>query len=164
MRAANEAGAVVKRATARSPQRQARSSRQRNWRYVGWIAVGWGANYLMFGFQIVIFVVYGCRFQAIFAVTGEAASGEVASGEPGSGEAGSGAGVDPDEALFVSWAWSVVQRFLVQEPFIILFGFALPMLFATECCANLCTESCNNAIGVCVSVVAKSMKRAMKVS
>ena len=43
-------------------------------------------------------------------------------------------------------------------------GVLLPMLFATECCANLCTESCNNAIGVCVSVVAKSMKRAMKVS
>ena len=57
-----------------------------------------------------------------------------------------------------------MQRFLVQEPFIIAFGFALPLLFATECCANLCTESCNNAIGVCVSVIAKSMKRAMKVS
>ena len=42
--------------------------------------MGWGANYLMFGFQIVIFVVYGCRFQAIFAVTGEAASGEAFEG------------------------------------------------------------------------------------
>ena len=27
-------------------------------------------------------------------------------------------------------------------------GVLLPMLFATECCSNLFTEGCNNALGV----------------
>ena len=116
----------------------------------------------MFVFMLLVFVVYGCRFQAIYAV-GEAANATSA-GEGGSGEEGSGGeGVDPDAALFVSWAWSVGQRFLVNEPFIILFGFALPLLFATEFCANLCTESCNNVLGIVVTVIIKSMKRVMKV-
>lgn len=42
------------------------------------------------------------------------------------------------------------------------FGLLLPMLFATECCANLFTEGCNNALGVgcavCVSFL-ESLKR-----
>ena len=119
----------------------------------------------MFAFMLIIFVIYGCRFQAIYA---EGVPGEGNSTEGGSGEAGSGGnstddGVDPDAALFVSWAWSVGQRFLINEPFIILFGFLLPLLFATEFCANLCTESCNNVLTVVVTVVIKSLKSVRRV-
>jgi len=52
-----------------------------------------------------------------------------------------------------------VQRFVVNEPMIILVGVLLPILFATECCANLCTESCNNAIGVGIAMCITFLKR-----
>ena len=39
----------------------------------------------------------------------------------------------------------------------------IPMLFATECCANLCTESCNNVLGVAVAMCITFMRRMRKV-
>ena len=62
-----------------------------------------------------------------------------------------------------SWAWSIMQRFVVNEPFIITLGVLIPMLFATEFCANLCTESCNNVLTVVVTVVIKSLKSVRRV-
>ena len=46
-----------------------------------------------------------------------------------------------------------------MEPILILVGILLPMLFATECCANLFTESCNNVLGVGCAVVITFMQR-----
>ena len=46
-----------------------------------------------------------------------------------------------------------------MEPLIILIGVLLPMLFATEFCANACTESCNNVLGVGLAVVITFLKR-----
>ena len=88
----------------------------------------------MFTLLLLIFTVYGCEFSQL------------------------------SEAGFLSsWLWSLGQRFLVNEPFIILFGFLLPLLFATEFCANLCTESCNNVLTVVVTVVIKSLKSVRRV-
>ena len=84
----------------------------------------------MFTLLLLIFTVYGCEFAQL------------------------------SEAGFLSsWLWSLGQRFLVNEPFIILLGVLTPMLFATECCANLCTETCNNALGVGVAVCITVLKR-----
>ena len=48
-----------------------------------------------------------------------------------------------------------------MEPLIILIGVLLPMLFATEFCANACTESCNNVLGVGLAVVITFLKRGL---
>ena len=82
----------------------------------------------------------------------------------GNGTLGSNAtGVNPDEALMVSWLWSVGQRFLVNEPFIILFGALVPLLFASAFCSNLCTESCNNTLTVAVTIVVTCLKSLRRV-
>ena len=59
-----------------------RALRKRDWKYVAWVSIGWAANYLMFAFMLIIFVIYGCRFQAIYA---EGVPGEGHSTEGGSG-------------------------------------------------------------------------------
>ena len=49
-----------------------------------------------------------------------------------------------------------------MEPILIIVGVMLPMLFATEFCAKLCTESINNVLGVAFAVCitfSKRMKR-----
>ena len=56
-----------------------------------------------------------------------------------------------------------MQRFVVNEPAIILVGVLVPLLFATECCANLCTESCNNVLGVFVAMLITFFKRMRRV-
>ena len=38
-------------------------------------------------------------------------------------------------------------------------GVLLPMLFATECCSNLFTEGCNNALGVGCAVSITFLQR-----
>ena len=38
------------------------------------------------------------------------------------------------------YASSAVQRFIVNEPVIIAMAVLIPLLFASECCANMCTE------------------------
>ena len=35
---------------------------------------------------------------------------------------------------------SAVQRFVVNEPVLIAMAVLIPLLFASECCANMCTE------------------------
>ena len=105
-----------------------------------WVANGWFFNWLFFGGMLIVFVRYGCHIKTL---------------SPGDPKA--------DESIMISWLWAVVQRFLINEPFIILFGFLLPLLFATEFCANLCTESCNNVLTVVVTVVIKSLKSVRRV-
>ena len=87
---------------------------------------------------LLVYVVYGCVFEQISAA-------------------------DNSEAFLLSWLWSILQRFVAMEPIIILFGALVPMLFASEACANLCTESCNNALGVGVAVVITFFKRLKRV-
>ena len=58
---------------------------------------------------------------------------------------------------------TVGQRFLVNEPFIILFGALVPLLFASAFCSNLCTESCNNTLTVAVTIVVTCLKSLRRV-
>ena len=53
-----------------------------------------------------------------------------------------------------------------MEPLIILIviGVLLPMLFATDFCANACTESCNNVLGETLAVVIRSSSHVSKVA
>ena len=146
-----------------------RAIRRRDWRYAGWITVGWTFNLLIFVGLMLIFTVYGCRFKEEYAES-EALALRIeqerilVNGSIGNGTLGSNAtGVNPDEALMVSWLWSVGQRFLVNEPFIILFGALVPLLFASAFCSNLCTESCNNTLTVAVTIVVTCLKSLRRV-
>ena len=91
--------------------------------------------------QRQVFVVYGCVFDELYEAQKINATATT------------------DELLMYSWGWSLMQRFVVNEPVIILIGVLLPMLFATECCANMCTESCNNALGVGVATCITFLRR-----
>ena len=114
-----------------------RALKRREWRRAGRLALGWLANYFIFTALLLVFVVYGC----VFDETSTLDEGE------------------SDALLLYSWAWSILQRFVVNEPAIILVGVMVPLLFATECCANLCTESTNNVLGVCIAMLITFFKR-----
>ena len=45
------------------------------------------------------------------------------------------------DELMVGWAFSMFQRFVVNEPMLVLAAKGLPMLFASAFCANCCGES-----------------------
>ena len=65
------------------------------------------------------------------------------------------------KALLLSWTWSVVQRFMINEPALIFVGKGFPMLVASEACANLCGETVANVVGVLFEVllaIAKELK------
>ena len=125
---------------------------------------------------LLLFTVYGCRFKEEFdealvherlvseealLVNGTVLVSSLTNGTLVNGTLASGA--NPDEALMVSWLWSVAQRFLVNEPFIIIFGAIVPLLFASQFCSNLCTESCNNALTVGVTILVNCLKSLRRV-
>ena len=114
-----------------------RALRKRDWRRARQIALGWAINYVFFVFLLIIYIIYGCVFETLSAE-------------------------DNSEAFFWSWMWSLAQRFLAMEPLIILFGALVPVLFASQACANLCTESCNNFLGIGFAVCITFMKRLKK--
>ena len=114
-----------------------RALRNCDWRRALQITLGWLINYLLFAFLLVVYIVYGCVFESLSAE-------------------------DNSEAFFWSWMWSLAQRFVAMEPLIILFGALVPVLFASQACANLCTESCNNFLGIGFAVCITFMKRLKK--
>ena len=115
-----------------------RALQRRQWRHAARITLGWAFNHAAFVLLLLVYVVYGCVFEQISAA-------------------------DNSEAFLLSWLWSILQRFVAMEPIIILFGALVPMLFASEACANLCTESCNNALGIGFAVCITFLKRLKKV-
>jgi len=114
-----------------------RAVKLKQWRRAGRLALGWALNHACFTVLLLLFVTYGCRFEAESELTKQ----------------------QSQELLLYSWAWSIMQRFVINEPVIIFIGVLLPMIFATECCANLCTESFNNLLGVAVAVCITFLKR-----
>ena len=86
---------------------------------------------------ILVFAVYGCVF---------------------AGRAG-----DRAQDVFDSWLWSLVQRFVVAEPLLIVAAFVIPLLFATEFCTNLFSEAANNAIGIALATLVVLLKRLKRV-
>jgi len=115
-----------------------RAVRQREWRLARRLTLGWLLNHAFFTCLLLVFLVYGCEFEELSAR-------------------------DNSQLLMSSWAWSIMQRFVVNEPFIILIGVLLPILFASEFCANMCTESCNNVLGVALAMCITFLKRMRRV-
>ena len=113
-----------------------RAIKRREWKRVFRLSLGWLLNHFFFTALLLVFAVYGCVFDEQY--------GDVN---------------DSSELLLSSWAWSIMQRFAVNEPFLIVMSVVIPLLFATECCANMCTESCNNFLGVAVAMLITFMKR-----
>ena len=52
--------------------------------------------------------------------------------------------------MLTSWLISVAQRFLLNEPTVILLAFFLPICFANECVGKCCGETGANVCGVLV--------------
>ena len=101
-----------------------RTLRMRDYRAMGGILCGWACNWLAFCALLSLFVLYGCEFSSALS---KAAAPSVAAASVG-------------EALMLSWAWSVAQRFLINEPILIGLAKGLPILFSSALCANCCTE------------------------
>ena len=115
-----------------------RAIRRREPRTALRIALGWALNLCAFAVMVCSFVVYCCIFQ-----------------ERGSSDAVS--------SLFESWGLSLVQRFLLAEPLIILVAVGLPLIFASDFCSNLFSESCNHALGVGLATLVSVFKRLKRV-
>jgi len=54
--------------------------------------------------------------------------------------------------LLSSWAFSIFQRFVINEPIMICVAFFVPICFANECVANICGESINEVINIGVGI------------
>jgi hypothetical protein len=62
------------------------------------------------------------------------------------------------DELLIAWVFSAVQRFILHEPTLILAAKGLPILFATECCANCCGESIVNLLSILFGVILEAIK------
>ena len=107
-----------------------KSIQRKDWPAVRRILLGWGLNVFTFFAMILIFSLYACEiyhFTSNVDVTGQ--------------------------ELLLSWAWSIMQRFVVNEPALILAGKGLPILFSSAFCANVCGETVANFLGLLVSAL-----------
>jgi hypothetical protein len=109
------------------------SLRKGEWRAVIPLSIGWTLNWLIMLGLMAVFSAYGCEFYASLA--GVEASGT-------------------RDALLLAWAWSVFQRFLINEPALILAQKGIPMCFASAMCEHLCSESCVAVLGLIIEGIA----------
>ena len=58
----------------------------------------------------------------------------------------------------LSWGFSLFQRFVVNEPILILVSKGVPMLFTTAFCANVCGETVVNLLTLAVSAIATCVR------
>ena len=107
-------------------RRLPRAVERRQWRHGARSSGGWAINLSACTFMLLVYISYACVFGAL---------------------------AQDGHSFLMSWLFSLIQRFIAMEPLIILIGVLLPLLFATEFCANACTESCNNVLGVGLAVV-----------
>ena len=63
------------------------------------------------------------------------------------------------DELLIAWGLSAFQRFLLHEPTLILAAKGLPILFASDFCANLCGESIVNLLSTLFSILLELLKR-----
>lgn len=111
-----------------------RSLASHSWRHALPLAIGWLTNWLLLISLMAIVSAYGCEFY-----------GALAEGRRG-------------EAFLLAWGWSVGQRFLVNEPALILVQKGLPMLFASVACEHVFSESCVAVLGLIVEGIATLMR------
>lgn len=99
------------------------------------ILVAWLLSLICFFGMLLVFALYGCEIY-FFATEANSTGTE----------------------LLLSWAWSILQRFVVNEPLLILVGKLVPMLFSTALCANVCGESIANLAGYLVAGIISFVK------
>ena len=99
------------------------------------ISAGWVCNLLLFIGMLLVFTLYGCEFYSVLA-----------------GETGA------SELLILTWGMSMFQRWVINEPAIILLSKGAPMLFASEFCANVVGESCVNLLQLLSEVLCGIMR------
>ena len=108
---------------------------RKDWPAVRKILLGWHLSLLAFAAMLVTFLLYACE---IF---------EPRDAQPGDIPAG-----NTDE-LVLAWFFAAFQRFVLHEPMIILTAKGLPILFASELCANMCGETIVNLLTVIFSAL-----------
>ena len=113
-----------------------RSWARKDWRNVARILFGWSCNALCFFGLLFVFSLYGCELFSTEAV---------------------GANAHWEE-LILSWGFSLFQRFIVNEPILILVSKGVPMLFTTAFCANVCGETIVNLLSLAVGAIATCMR------
>mgnify|MGYP006114583133 CR=1 FL=1 len=109
--------------------------------------MSWFASWTLYVGLLGVFSVYSCEFFAIGS------------------ESGSGIGLEAPagQALLLSWAWSIVQRFVVNEPVLIFASTGIPMCFASAFCGNFCGESIVTCAGVVFETVLAVVKELTRV-
>jgi hypothetical protein len=111
------------------------SIERRDWRSVGRIVSGWTMSLIVFFGLLFTFSLYGCE---IYADSVSPATGQ---------------------ELVFSWLITLFQRFIVNEPCLILLGKCIPVCFASETMENVCGESVANFLGLCVEAGLACLKR-----
>jgi len=119
---------------------------KRKWRAVAKILFGWVSNYLCFLLQMIVISAYGCELFEGTNYRDPNASPPVA---------------NPNE-FWVTWCFSVIQRFVVNEPMLIVISRGLPMLFATAFCANCCGETIQGCLAVSLTSLVSCIKQATR--
>lgn len=116
-------------------QSLSRSIERRDWRCVRRIICGWMANLIVFFGLVFTFSLYGCEIYAHMPskVTGE--------------------------ELIFSWAVSLFQRFIVNEPCLILLAKGIPICFTSAFCESVCGESVASCLGTAVEAGLAFAKR-----
>ena len=117
-----------------------RSWARKDWRNVARIVFGWAANLLCFFGLLFVFSLYGCELFSTEAIGPNAHW----------------------EELLLSWGFSLFQRFIVNEPMLILAGKGLHILFSSEFCANVCGETIVNVLGLIVGAITTCMAELTK--
>lgn len=97
------------------------------------LVFAWTLQLLLFVSLLVVFNTYGCVFASM-------ASSEV------------------DKAIFLSWGFSIFQRFVINEPGMIFVTRAMPTLLASDACSNVCNESLANTVGMVFDMVVKVLR------
>ena len=118
--------------------------KKRMWRAVVKILFGWLCSYLCFVGQLIVISAYGCELFEGMAYRDPTSSPPVG---------------NTDE-FWVTWGFSVLQRFVINEPMLIVIARGLPMLFATACCANCCGETIQGCLAVTLTAVVNCIKQA----
>ena len=111
-----------------------RSIIRREWRAILQLAFGWGANWLLMIGLMAIVSAYGCEFYSSLAEGSRS------------------------EGFLFAWGWSVLQRFLINEPALILMSKGVPMLFASAWCETFVSEGCV----ACISLIVEGINNFLR--
>ena len=113
-----------------------RSWTRRDHRTIARILFGWLSNLALFLGLMFIFSLYGCELFSTEAI------GPTANWQE----------------LLATWGFSLFQRFIVNEPMLIVISKGAPILFTSAFCANVCGETIVNLLGLMVAAIATCIR------